>query len=149
MMIEHAIVSCLVERDGKFLIVQESRPARESLYNLPGGHVEVVETLVQAAEREVLEETGYEVRVDGLVGIYQTVVTGKEQNFSGPVFHAVVTGGDSVTSDDHQEVRWVTADEFLELFDAGKFWTTYPGPLMRDYQRRGMAPLDFVQSTVR
>ena len=148
-MIEHAIVSCLVERDGKFLIVQESRPSRDNLYNVPGGHIEVNETLVEAAVREVLEETGYKVQVDGLVGIYQTVVLDKEQNFSGPVLHAEVTGGDSVTSDDHQEVRWVTAEEFLELFDAGKFWTSYPGPALRDYLRRGMALLDFVRMQVR
>jgi len=146
MTLEFAIVDCLVEKDGKFLLIQEGKRGREGLYNLPGGHVEADETLAEAAVREVKEESGYDVEVTGFLGMYQTVYTEKQMNFSGTVFLARVTGGEARTSEEHPEVRWVTADEFMELYEAGKFWTKYPGLVMPDYLKRGAYPLDAVSS---
>jgi 8-oxo-dGTP diphosphatase len=73
---EFAIVACLVEQDGKFLIVQESKPGREGLYNLPGGHVDGEEALAETAIREVKEESGYDVELSGFLGVYQTIFRG-------------------------------------------------------------------------
>lgn len=144
--LEHDIIGTLVEQDGTFLIVQESKPGREGLYNLPGGHVEISETLAEAAVREVEEESGYQVELTGFLGIYQTVFIGEQLNFSGPGFLARVTGGRARVSAEHPEVRWVTAEEFLALYDAGKFWTKYPKQLMQDYLRRGAYPMDTIFS---
>lgn len=68
--VDHALVSVVVEQEGKFLLVQESKPGRERLYNVPGGHVEGHETLQEAAVREVKEESGYDVELTGLLGVY-------------------------------------------------------------------------------
>ncbi len=145
MKMEFAIVDCLVEKDGKFLIIAEGKPGRDALYNLPGGHVEANETLAEAAIREVLEESGYHVELTGFLGIYQSVYADK-LNASGPVLLAKVTGGEALTSTEHPEVRWVTAEELLELAQNGKLWTKYSPLLMRDYLRRGAYPLELVSS---
>src|SRR5512134_3735418 len=63
-------VATLVVRDGRFLFVEEETPAGIRL-NQPAGHLEAGETLVAAAVRETLEETGYRVRPTALVGIYR------------------------------------------------------------------------------
>lgn len=144
MKFEFAIVDCLVEKDGSFLIVQESKPGREGLYNLPGGHIDGAETIAEAARREVEEESGYEVELTGFMGVYQTVFA--ELNVAGVVFLGQVAGGAARTTAEHPDVRWVTADEFLQLCADGKFWTAYPEHLMRDYLRRGVYPLDAVTS---
>jgi phosphatase NudJ len=136
------IVDCLVEKDGKFLIVAETGPGREGLYNLPGGHIDEDETIAEAAIRETFEETGYEVELTGFVGLYQTIMT--DLNVCGPVMLGSVVSGDVQVSDEHPEVRWVTADEFLELAVQGHFWTSYVGGMMRAYQERGAYPLDVV-----
>jgi len=149
MKFEFAIVDCLVEQDGKFLIMQEGKPGREGLYNLPGGHVDDSETIAETAIREVEEETGYQVELTGVLGTYQSIFPAKQLNVCGPVFLARVTGGEAKISKDHPEVRWVTADEFMKLCDEGKFWTIYSKRLMQDYLRRGAYPLDAVFSQVK
>jgi ADP-ribose pyrophosphatase YjhB (NUDIX family) len=146
MKFEFAIVDCLVEKDGKYLLIQESKPGRERLYNLPGGHVDGVETIAEAAIREVEEESGYQVELTGFLGVYQSIYPEKQLNIAGPVFLAEVVGGEARVSKEHPEVRWVTRDELLELADSGKFWTTYVPRLIHDYLRRGAYPLDAVSS---
>jgi ADP-ribose pyrophosphatase YjhB (NUDIX family) len=143
---EFAVVDCLVEKDGKYLLIQESKPGREGLYNLPGGHIDGTETIMEAAIREVEEESGYQVELAGFLGVYQSVYPEKRLNVAGPVFLARVVGGDARISEEHPEVRWVTGDELLELADGGKFWTTYVPRLIHDYLRRGAYPLDAVSS---
>jgi 8-oxo-dGTP pyrophosphatase MutT (NUDIX family) len=63
-------VATLVARDGRFLCVEEHTRAGLRL-NQPAGHLEVAETLAEAAVRETLEETGYRVTPTALVGIYR------------------------------------------------------------------------------
>ena len=68
-------VAVLVERDGRFLLVEESADSLSErtgrlVYNQPAGHVEKGETLEQAAVREALEETGWDVELTGFLGLY-------------------------------------------------------------------------------
>lgn len=65
-----ATVATVVERDDAFLLVEEETRAGIRL-NQPAGHLEAGETLVDAAVRETLEETGYRVVPTALVGIYR------------------------------------------------------------------------------
>lgn len=67
----HVTVAVIVERDGKFLLVEEEiLDSHVDVYNQPAGHVEYNETLIEAAQREALEETGFEVEPTALLGIY-------------------------------------------------------------------------------
>ncbi|MBM5811773.1 MAG: NUDIX hydrolase [Gammaproteobacteria bacterium] len=62
-------VAAVVERDGRFLVVQE-RAARRVVFNQPAGHLEEGETLLQAVIRETLEETGHGFEPEALTGLY-------------------------------------------------------------------------------
>jgi ADP-ribose pyrophosphatase YjhB (NUDIX family) len=65
----HVTVAAVVEREGKYLFVEEE--TEEGLmFNQPAGHLEPGESLAAGAERETLEETAYEFRATHLVGIY-------------------------------------------------------------------------------
>lgn len=70
----HVTVATVIVRDGRYLLVEErSKDAlspTHDVFNQPAGHVEAGETLIEAARRETLEETGWQVRVTGLLGIY-------------------------------------------------------------------------------
>jgi ADP-ribose pyrophosphatase YjhB (NUDIX family) len=66
----HITVATIVERAGKFLMVKENSGGR-LVYNQPAGHVEVKESLLDAAIRETLEETAWRVNLENLLGIYQ------------------------------------------------------------------------------
>lgn len=65
----HITVATIIEVEGRFLMVEESKAGRLVL-NQPAGHLEPDETLRQAAVRETLEETGWDVELLGVVGIY-------------------------------------------------------------------------------
>ena len=63
-------VAALIERDGRFLLVEEEDEGR-ILFNQPAGHLEQHESLVEGCRREVLEETAWNFRPRELVGIYR------------------------------------------------------------------------------
>ncbi|WP_285961882.1 NUDIX hydrolase [Pseudomonas tohonis] len=65
----HVTVATLVEDQGRFLMVEEISDGRAVL-NQPAGHLEADESLIQAALRETLEETGWEVELTAVTGIY-------------------------------------------------------------------------------
>ena len=60
-------VSAVILRDGRVLLQQRADGGQ---WGLPGGSVEIGETVTAAVEREVREETGFEVTVDRLIGVY-------------------------------------------------------------------------------
>jgi len=63
-------VATIVERDGRFLLIEEE--TRNGLrLNQPAGHVEAGESIVSAAARETLEEAAWRVDPTALVGVYQ------------------------------------------------------------------------------
>ena len=66
----HVVVASVIERDGKFLLVEEDIGGAHVL-NQPAGHWEAGETLIEAARREALEETGWEIEPTDVLGIYE------------------------------------------------------------------------------
>lgn len=63
----HVTVATVVEQDGRYLLVEEIADGLR-VFNQPAGHVELGETLSEAALRETLEETGWQVRLTHLLG---------------------------------------------------------------------------------
>ncbi len=87
---------------------------------VPGGGIDLGESLVEAAVRETREETGIECRVTGLVGIYtdpQHVIlytsNGEARQEFSIVLTAVAVGGQPTPSDESSEVRWVPREDVL------------------------------------
>src|ERR1039458_8319857 len=66
-------VSAAIVRNGRVLIVRRAQPPAHGLYTLPGGGVELGETLEQAVIREVREETGLEIEPLVLAGYRQMI----------------------------------------------------------------------------
>jgi 8-oxo-dGTP pyrophosphatase MutT (NUDIX family) len=65
----HSSVATIVEHNGRFLMVEE-RDGDALVFNQPAGHLEEGETLFTAAVRETLEETGWDVELTHLLGLY-------------------------------------------------------------------------------
>ncbi len=65
----HVTVATIVEDQGRFLMVEEQRGDR-IVINQPAGHLEADESLIEAARREVLEETAWAVEITSVVGLY-------------------------------------------------------------------------------
>ena len=65
-------VAAIVENDGRFLLVEELADGALVL-NQPAGHLEHGESLIDACRRETLEETGWQVEPDAVVGLYRRI----------------------------------------------------------------------------
>ncbi len=65
-------VATLVEKDNKFLMVNEA-PNGHEVYNQPAGHLDENESVLNAAKRETLEETGWEVEITNYLGLYRHI----------------------------------------------------------------------------
>jgi len=76
----HITVAAVIERDDTFLLVEEMVEGT-AVVNQPAGHWEPGETLIEAAQRETLEETGWEFYPTALVGIYQWQHPRKDETF--------------------------------------------------------------------
>lgn len=63
----HVTVATVIEKDGKYLMVEETGDD-QTVLNQPAGHLEENETLAEAAIRETLEETAWEIRLTGVLG---------------------------------------------------------------------------------
>lgn len=67
----HVTVAAVVKKGERFLLVKERDKFTSNIcYNQPAGHLELNETLAQAASRELFEEAGLSLTPTGLIGIY-------------------------------------------------------------------------------
>jgi len=116
-------VSVLVEKDRKVLVgmrVQQS--AEGNKWCLPCGFIEHHETFLEAAHREVFEETGLEIRIVALANISSNHISPYLHTLV-PVLTASVVGGELCPGDDIKELAWISEnDSFPEMaFEADKF----------------------------
>lgn len=113
-------VNVVVENDrGQFLLIRRSD---NDNYALPGGAIDLGESMTQAAVREVKEETGIDCDVTGLVGIYSDpkhVILYTSNNEVRQEFSIVLTArkiaGEPTPSSESTEVVWVRASETADL----------------------------------
>ncbi len=109
-----AASAAVVDDEGRLLL---QRRVDNGLWAMPGGAMEMTESLPEAAVREVREETGYEVEVTGLVGTYtdaRHVIAYSDGEVRGQFnvcFRARVVGGELAVSDESHEVGWFAAGE--------------------------------------
>ena len=108
----HVTVAAVIERDGKFLLVEEETDSGIR-YNQPAGHLECRETLTDAVAREVLEETGCTFAPQYLIGVYNWRNEAKDLTYLRFTF-----GGEVVAQDAQRQLdtgiiaaHWLSLDE--------------------------------------
>lgn len=117
----HILAAAALVRDetGRILLVRSARRGWE----FPGGQVENGENLIEAVTREVREETGIDIEIDRLVGLYSNVEGYNSQDGSHyiPTKLMVDFTGHPVTnqplsiSDEHEDIAWVDVDEAIQM----------------------------------
>ena len=80
-------VGGVVIHDSRVLLIKRGQPPLEGRWSIPGGILEIGETIAAGIERELWEETGVRVRVLGLIEIYEKLLR-DEQN--APQYHFVI-----------------------------------------------------------
>lgn len=112
-------IGALVLHEGRLLVVRRGKAPAEDVWALPGGSVELGETLAEAAEREVYEETGLVVRAGAVVHAFDAVVRDDDGRVR---FHYAIidlrcdyVSGEVAAGGDARDARFVTREEFAQL----------------------------------
>jgi 8-oxo-dGTP pyrophosphatase MutT (NUDIX family) len=113
-----AVTAFVLDEDGRLLLI---RRADNGLYAIPGGAQDVGETISQTVVREVREETGIDVEVTGLIGVYSdpehiiAYPDGEVRQEFSLCFRARPTGGQPRPGVESTEVLWAGEPELYEL----------------------------------
>lgn len=139
----HITVASVIEREGKFLMVKE-RSAGLLVCNQPAGHLELGETLMEAAIRETLEETAWKIELTAFLGIYHFTSRANGITYVRHCFigNALEHFADSALDSDIEEALWMDLDTLLEPK------TTLRSPLVleaiQDYLTKPHHPLSLI-----
>ena len=137
----HVTVACVVHAQGKFLVVEESINGK-ALWNQPAGHLEANETLLQAAKRELWEETGIHADPQHFIRMHQWIAPDKTPFLR--FLFAVELSETCATEphdDDIDRCLWVTADEIL---NAPNLRSPLVAESIRCWQSGARLPLDVI-----
>jgi 8-oxo-dGTP diphosphatase len=108
----------IIERD-RVVLVKRAHPPLAGAWSIPGGVLEMGETIRQAVAREALEETGMTVEVGELLGVYDRILRDEDERTR---YHYVLIdflcrriAGEPEAAGDAAEARWFTRGELGEL----------------------------------
>ncbi|MBI1742271.1 NUDIX hydrolase [Candidatus Acetothermia bacterium] len=103
-----AVMGVVTNSEGRILLVKTERRGWEPL----GGQVEAGENLIEALQREILEESGCTVTVDKLVGVYSNPAPPPKLIFAFSCSHAA---GEPQPSHETSDAGWFTPEEALQM----------------------------------
>lgn len=111
--------SAAILRDGEVLLIQRGKGAFKGLWSLPGGHIEPGERARDAAQREVLEETGIEARIEGVLDVHDIILRhpdgGIATHYVISVFWGTWCSGEAVAASDARDARFFPLAELDTL----------------------------------
>jgi ADP-ribose pyrophosphatase len=111
--------SAVIIRDGKILMIKRAHEPNKGLWSIPGGRIELGETVYEAAQREVFEECNIKVEILRFLFAGDNII----RDDAGKVkYHYVLIdllaeykSGEIVAQSDATEYRWVTPEELPGL----------------------------------
>ncbi|MDH5408694.1 MAG: NUDIX hydrolase [Gammaproteobacteria bacterium] len=112
-------VGAVVFHEEKILLIKRDRPPNQGQWAIPGGRLKTGETLQQAAEREIFEETGLQIKARDPIYSFDLIERNKQGQCT---LHYVIIdleaeyiSGEPVANDDAADARWITAAELASL----------------------------------
>lgn len=109
------VVSVSILNDEEVLIIKENKPTAFDKWNFPSGRIEYGEDILNAARREVKEETGFDVKLNNTTGIYNFISSTNNQVI---LFHFTgeVTGGSlNLEEDGILDSKWIKLNDLMKF----------------------------------
>jgi len=137
------VVGGVLECDGKYLLVQEAKEGCRGKWNLPAGRLDPGETILEAAKREIKEESGLSVELSGICQIGNR--KRKDASFVSIIFTTKVVGGDiTFNPNEILDVKWFSYEEILAMKEQLRSKVLIIGAI-DSVRKKQIAPLDIVR----
>ena len=114
--------SALVEKNGKILLVKRRFQPHPGWWALPGGIVEYGETVEEAVKREVKEETGLDIKIVKLLGVYSKPDRDPRGHYVSVVYLAEAVSNKLKASSDAEDVKVFSKKPEKLAFDHDKIF---------------------------
>lgn len=140
----HVTVATIVEHKGKLLFVEEfDKATGNRVYNQPAGHLEDKESLIAAAKRETLEETGCDVEITGYMGLYTYTAPSNGVTYHRHCFvgKLIVQNTNASLDDGIIAAQWLSLEEVI---DSGMARSPLVIKCAEDYQEKSALPLSVI-----
>lgn len=136
------IVGTIIEKNGKYLLVQEAKKKCYKKWNFPAGHLDFNESLIQGAIRETKEETGCDVEVDGVCYIANRIL--EDDLFVMIVFNSKLIN-ENIQFDKKEilDVKWFNYDDIVNKMD-DILRGNYVKMAVMNHKNNLIAPMDIV-----
>jgi len=112
-------VHALVFKEGRMLLTKRSKEPSKGKWSLPGGRIELGETVYEAVKREVFEECSVEIEIERIIDVADSIISDEEGRIR---YHFVLIyllarykAGDIKAQSDAEDVGWFTPAEIAEL----------------------------------
>ena len=136
-------VSALISEKDKILFVQEGKENYHyGRWNLPGGHLEEGEAIEQAVIREIKEETGLNIKLKGLIGIYTLRA---HKHYFHYVFSAdKVSGNLKAQEGEILDLAWMSKRDVELMADSAFVYPHILSQMLCDHDENNSIPLDYI-----
>jgi 8-oxo-dGTP diphosphatase len=108
-------VDAIIQKSSSILLVKRKKDPFKNQYALPGGFVNEGETIEEAIEREVYEETSLEVHPIDILGVYSDPTRDPRGHMMTIVFIVLVIRGDPIAGDDANETAWISLEKLNDI----------------------------------
>ena len=108
-------VGGIIEKEGKFLLMQEAQEACRGKWSIPAGLVDPGENIFESAVREIKEEAGYDVKLTGILEIGNRI---DPEPFLGIIFSTeLIKKNNYYDEEEVLDIKWYTYEELLNMKD--------------------------------
>lgn len=137
------IVGGIVEKDGKVLLVQEKQEKCYGKWNIPAGHLDFNESIKQGAIREIKEETGCDVELNGILYIANRILD--DDLFIMIIFSTKLVN-ENIKYDKSEilDVQWFSYDEIMNQMDDKLRQLDYIKTSVNNYRNNIIGTMDLI-----
>lgn len=141
------IAGCLIVRNGKALMVQEAQEKCYGKWNFPAGHVDENESIIDAAIREVYEETGCKVKLTGLLPI--CMASGKNGDRLMVRFTAdIIDENIKFDTEEILDVKWIDINDIKNMSKEELRGYDVSIQFLKDFENNKIYPLEVFNNEI-
>ncbi len=136
------IVGGIIEKDGKYLLVQKAKKKCYEKWNFPAGHLDFNESLEQGAIREIKEETGCDVKLNGICYIANRIM--EDDLFVMIAFNCKLINEDiKFDKEEILDVKWFEYNKIINDME-GQLRGSYVKTAIINNKQKLIAPIEIV-----